>query len=479
MAIWVQALLTLASLSSCKHKPSLATVPDTQFPPQIEAILLSRCATAGCHNDKSKEGAGGLSLETWDKMFEGSRGGSVVIPYRPDYSTLAYYLNTDSTRGLALKPTMPFNGPYLSDIDYQTVVDWIKEGAPDKYGNVKFADDSSRSMFFTANQGCDVVTVFDTKTMLAMRCVDIGADPTRPEAAHQVKAAPNNKFFCVCFIGGSTFQKFSLKTFQKTGEVELGAGSWNTFSISSDSKRAYTFELNTGKMAIIDLEAMTARIITGGAFIQPHGTALNKTDDTVYVTGQTGNFLYKINTTNLARRTVTINGRAQSTLKSLDPHEIHFSPDFSKYFLTCQESNEVRVMARLGDSLLRVIPVGGFPQEMGVSEKYPYLFVSCMEDASTFPGKRGSIYVINYNDYSIVAKIYAGHQSHGIAVDDVNSRVYISNRNVSPGGPAPHHSSLCGGVNGYITAIDMKTLQLVPGYKAEVSVDPYGIGITH
>ena len=33
--------------------------------------------------------------------------------------------------------------------------------------------------------------------------------------------------------------------------------------------------------------------------------------------------------------------------------------------------------------------------------------------------------------------------------------------------------------NGYITAIDMKTLKLVPGFKTEVSVDPYGMGITH
>jgi hypothetical protein len=64
-------------------------------------------------------------------------------------------------------------------------------------------------------------------------------------------------------------------------------------------------------------------------------------------------------------------------------------------------------------------------------------------------------------------------------VDDLYNRVYISNRNVSNDGPSPHHSSLCGGRNGYITAIDMNTLQLITGFKAEVSVDPYGVGITH
>jgi DNA-binding beta-propeller fold protein YncE len=81
--------------------------------------------------------------------------------------------------------------------------------------------------------------------------------------------------------------------------------------------------------------------------------------------------------------------------------------------------------------------------------------------------------------YAIVAKVYTGHQPHGIMVDEQNSRVYVTNRNVTTGGPAPHHASLCGGRNGYVTAIDLNTLQLIPGFKAEVSVDPYGYGITH
>jgi hypothetical protein len=47
------------------------------------------------------------------------------------------------------------------------------------------------------------------------------------------------------------------------------------------------------------------------------------------------------------------------------------------------------------------------------------------------------------------------------------------------GGPAPHHSSVCNGRNGYMTAIDLNSLLLIPNFQAEVSVDPYGVGITH
>jgi hypothetical protein len=61
--------------------------------------------------------------------------------------------------------------------------------------------------------------------------------------------------------------------------------------------------------------------------------------------------------------------------------------------------------------------------------------------------------------------------------------VFVANRNQTTGGPAPHHSSNCGGKNGYITFIDMNTLELVPYgtsfKKVEVSVDPYSIAVRH
>ena len=479
--IIILVLAIFLTAISCKHEPQLLTSvasDTTGYPKAVRNIIMNKCATAGCHNNVSKEGAGGLSLLTWDKMFEGSRGGAVIIPYRPDQSTLMFYINTDSSRGLALNPTMPLNSTPLSNAEYSILKDWIASGAPDHNGNIKFSDNINRKKFYTANQGCDLVTVFDANTMLAMRVIDIGDNPGLPESPHMIKVAPNNQFFCISYVSGSVFQKFSTIDHRFMGQATLGPGSWNTFSITPDSKTAYTFDLSSNKLAIIDLETMNANI-TGTGFIQPHGTALDETGSNLYVTGQTGNFLYKLATDFSDEKVITVDGQQQSSLSSYDLHEIHFTPDYSKYFVTCQKSNEVRALNGNNDSLLATIAVGRFPQEMGMSEKYPYLFISCMEDGTTFPGKRGSIYVVNYNTYQIVAKIYAGHQSHGIGVDDENERVYISNRNVDPSGPAPHHASQCEGRNGYITAIDIKTLKLIPGFKTEVSVDPYGVGITH
>lgn len=134
-------------------------------------------------------------------------------------------------------------------------------------------------------------------------------------------------------------------------------------------------------------------------------------------------------------------------------------------------------MNAANDSLLAVIPVGVYPQEMSASSSMPYLFVTCMEDDVTFPGNRGSVYVIDYNTMSVVKSINTGWQPHGIAVDDAKNVVYVVNRNATTGGPAPHHTTDCAGRDGYLTLIDLNTLELVPNFKTELSVDPYSAAV--
>lgn len=136
-------------------------------------------------------------------------------------------------------------------------------------------------------------------------------------------------------------------------------------------------------------------------------------------------------------------------------------------------------MQTSNDSLLTIIPVGAFPSEISFSTTTPYLFVTCMEDTLSFPGKRGSVAIINYNDYSTTT-LYTGHQPHGIEVDDAKKLVYVVNRNNKSDGPAPHHTSVCGGRNGNVSFINLTTQAVVTNpngtiKKIEVSVDPYSV----
>ena len=72
-----------------------------------------------------------------------------------------------------------------------------------------------------------------------------------------------------------------------------------------------------------------------------------------------------------------------------------------------------------------------------------------------------------------MTSLYTGHQPHGVAVDDDKQLVFVANRNAVPGGPAPHHSSACGGRNGYLSIIEMASQTVDESRENELSVDPY------
>lgn len=467
---------------ACTKDVGKRSFADTGFPEEVGKIIIQKCATSGCHNELSKGAAAGLSLVSWDRLFEGSNGGAVLIPYRPDLSTIIYYINSYDEYGkIQLVPKMPFAAAALTNSEVKTMYDWISEGAPNAQGLVKFSDNPNRKKFYVSNQGCDIVTTFDANSMLAMRATNVGKINGAVEAPHFVRVSPDNKYWYVSFLGASVLQKYRVSDNAFVSEANVGYGSWNTFAITADGKHIYAVDWSSnGKIKRIQTDSMVVKEIIAG-LSWPHGSALTQANDTLYVTSQIGNYLFKLPADLSSYEQIVMdNSNLPNNSPSLNPHEVMMSPDFTKYFVTCDKSNEVKVLSRATDQVIASIPVGDVPQEMAISKSKNYLFVSCMEDVTTFgPTKRGSVYIININTHAVVGAVYTGHQPHGVMVDEQNKRVYVTNRNVISGGPAPHHASLCAGRNGYVSVIDLNTLKLIDGLKAEVSVDPYGYSIMH
>jgi hypothetical protein len=80
------------------------------------------------------------------------------------------------------------------------------------------------------------------------------------------------------------------------------------------------------------------------------------------------------------------------------------------------------------------------------------------------------------NTLEVIKELQDGlYEPHGIAVMEEEGYVVVASRNVDTNGPAPHHTSDCGGRNGYLKLIDLNTLEFVSGYRTEVSVDPYSV----
>lgn len=483
----ISFLILTVFLFACKHEVKTTDpVPqDGNYPPEVANIIITKCATSGCHNALSYQNAGGLLLDTWEHMFNGGSNGAAVVAYSTDNSPLLYFINTDPSLGLVNQPTMPYNSTPLSTTEYNTIKNWIAAGAPDKNGNVPFASNpDTRQKFYLGCQGsgaCKLVAVIDAEKKVVMRYIKIG-EPGVTEIAHNIRVSADGKFAYVCFIGGRYVQKIDTRTDSIVASADLGANKqWSVINLSPDGKKLMVSDWEgSGSLSMINTESMTL-IQNFPGLTWPHGIASCPTYDTFYTPSQYGNQIYKFNLDGSYFKTISVDGNPLTTSSILnvtpDPHDIFMLPDHSKYFLTCENTNEVRVMDSYADTVIKVFHIGKFPQELTISKTKPYVFVTCMEDTSAFPLSKGSVYIFDYQQLSFVKRIDASfYQPHGIAVDDQNGVFYVVSRNFDPtGGPAPHHSSECGKNNGWYQVFDLTTLQPYTGRRYEVTPDPYFI----
>jgi len=454
------------------------TPADSNFPPEVATIFTSRCATSGCHNAQSAANAGGLRLDSWEHLFEGGNNGAVVIPYNVDNSSMLFFLNADSSLGTVAEPAMPLNQPRLSRDEYLTIRDWISRGAPDKQGQVPFSTEAdTRQKIYLTQQGCDLLAVIDAEKKVVMRYISIGKS-NGVEAPHCVRVSPDGMYAYVSFIAGQYIQKIDTRTDAIVGETYLGVGSWNVLQVSPDGNSLMVSDWQgNGAMVLIQTATMQVvrRFAPSNTFVFPHGIASNAAFDTFFVTGQYGNVVFRFSPSGGVIKRISIDGNPPVfTQGTRDPHEIMMTPDYSMYFLTCEASNEVRVMDAHADTLIRTFSVGIKPQEIAISRKKPYVFVTCMEDNSPNPKAKGSVYVFNYKTLELVQRIDGKfYQPHGVTVDDRNDIFYVASRNASTDGPAPHHPSACGGRNGWYSVYDLNTLTPLNGRRYEVSIEPY------
>jgi DNA-binding beta-propeller fold protein YncE len=476
-------IVALLLVISCKVDDTVIDLNGSAYPYDVGKILLTKCTNPGCHNTTSKEGAAGLSLTSWKELFEGGRSGAAIIPTRPDFSTLCFYTNTYPDLGVTLKPIMPYDKAPLSREEYTLLSNWVKNGAPDRKGNLRFAGNSRRKKIYVSNLRCDVVTVFDSETLLAMNYVDVG---TRSVTEYPVmlKVAPDGNYWYVVFTANQVIQKYNAEDDSYVGTIDLGSGQWNSFEISPDSQSAFCVDNNNpGKIAYVDLVSM--QVITtfsyGNNFIYPRGVTMNKAGTLLYAGPQFGNFVYKINVSNplvqVTEEKVIDGTQTVNSNSSLDIHQVLFSGDETKYYVSCERSQDIRVIQSSNDSLLASIPVGTIPQFMALYKAGNLLFVSCPYDTLSFPGNKGCVVVIDCQSNMLVKKINTGIQPYGIAIDESKQIACVANGNSGVGSHSAHHVTKCGGQNGNVTFIDLNTLDLIPGKKAEVAVYPYSVAI--
>ena len=483
--VFIQISCLFCLVAACTHEPFEAINPepeiDDNYPPEIAKIILTKCATAGCHNKASYSvSGGGLLMDSWEHLFDGGNTGAAVIPFSPENSSLMYFTNSFADLGPIPEDDMkmPLNNTSLSREEYLTLRNWIIQGAPDKNGNIPFASNAeTRQKIYVSHQGCDYITVIDAEKNVVMRCVPIGK-VTTIESAYSLKIAPDGNAF-ISFWAGQHLLKMDTKTDSLVDDIDLGNANSNVIHIAPSSNELLVSNLYSNSMLLVNTINKSITYDYRNNFSSPHGIASNKSFDTFFLTQQYGNTVCKISSNGTVKK-ISIDGKPLSTSNTgPNPYNIVMSPDYSKYFLSCQGSGEIRVMDAYADTLIKVIQIGATPQEMVISKKMPYLFVTCMDDEATIPLYKGSVYIIDYNTHTIVKKINDRYyMPHALSVDDVHKKLFVFSRNIDPDGPIPHHNSAtCDGRNGYYSVYDLDKMQPLNNKRYEVTIDPFAADV--
>ncbi|MEM7035355.1 MAG: c-type cytochrome domain-containing protein [Bacteroidota bacterium] len=452
------------------------------FPAHIEPLLRTACATPGCHTDQSAQGAAGLNLETWEALFDGAVGGSAVVPYNAEQSYLLQFLNVDTSWGPVTAPTMPLNGTPLSPLQLQDVIDWINEGARNAMGEERFPPAANRRKWYVVNRGCDLITVFDAESKQTMRMIEVGTDEVWTEGPNELLMSKDGAHWYTLQYNDYV-EQYSALTDEKVGQILLDDDTYNVGVISEDGRFMFIVSQLLQQMSVLDLEAGTQ---VAGPVAIPHfsnGIALHPSRSQVYLAGVESSdiFVYDYDAAGqlLGMQQIDmVQGRNVPASGYLWVNDFFFHPNGEVYYITCQGTGEIRVVDAANDSVINVISVAAGPSEFAYDATTNRLFVSCTEEQAMHgfdPKKRGMIAVVDLGTETVEQYIYSGFQPHGIAIDPVDRYLVVANRNVDPNGPVPHHGSSCSGRNGNVALIDLSTLQVVPGFKPEVSVDPYRV----
>ena len=494
-AIAVTFLFIFASVicaTSCRHKKSVAPV-NGDYPDSIANIILTKCTNSGCHNQASYQNAAGLLLDSWPHLFQGSATGAEVVPYSIEFSPLLYYCNFYDSADISVNDPGHLSAP-ISENDYMTLKRWVEAGAPDRNGNIPFASNpDTRQKIYLTISGCNQVAVIDGQSRQVMRYIPIGTSDTGNQSIHDVTCSNDGMYAYISLFTGTVLQKIDTRTDTVVANANLapisidGYGAWaiilmapadTALMVSGWTQAGSAVTVNTSNMMInsnLSLDFFTMGGGTTSLLPSPHGLACNPTFDTFYATLSTSDYVAKFWVGSDGRLTAPVNIPLSTDLTPDQPHQIQMTPDYSKYFVDGQQSNKLYVLNRANDSLMKVIPIGAYPQEMAVSKSKNYLFVVCRADANNpTPGSLGSVYVIDYNTLEIVTILYGDFYSpHDIAVDEIDGLVYICSTN--QGGAFPHHTiGKCSGLDGWYTVYNLNTLTMYPN-RYQVAVNPYAI----
>ncbi len=451
-------------------------LPSIVYSQHIQPIFARSCLGSGCHS-----GGEDLDLESWASLFQGSKNGAMVIPFRPDKSHLVFHVNTDSTLAPVADPQMPPGQP-LPRVEVELLMRWIGEGAKNDAGEVAFSGPPDGKVYVT-NQADDEIAVIDGSTNLVMRMVSVGSLNNRtspPEAPHNVTVDPQGGYFYVNLIVGNELWKYRVSDDSYVGRLALGNNtSPAQVAIMSNGVKAYVSNFDLGGtrrgVQVLDLQAMAiVGSVSDTRIWATHGVQLTHDGKWLWTANQQSDNLAVINTNNDSLVAIIKVDPSVPDLPTgvpqFGPYQLVFTSDDAFAYVTCRTSNEVRVFDTQTRQLVTTISVGVNPLILDISPDDEFVYVA---NRGTGAAPSKTVSVIRTSDNTELLKIQdVGVEPHGVAVTPDGAWVYVACENTNDP-ETPHHPISGLKTPGYVAVIDAATNQVVQ----RIEVGAFGAGI--
>lgn len=473
---------------ACEDPPEI----ETGYPEEVEAIMVNNCATEVCH--KGNTSPENLDLSSWELTFKGSDFGAILIPYDSQWSHLFQHLNTFEEEGIRATPVMPPSpAAPLALEDVLVIKEWISRGAPDKNGRFRWqeAEQQGTDKLFALAAGSDLVAVADLTSNLVMRMVSVGDIENELEAPHYIQISPDKEFFYVTLIRGSAVEKYRTDNYEKVGRLAIGPDP-ALIQLNGDGSRMVISHYNntdgTSKLTLIDAANMIIldEIIGGGEVLSfPHGMAAPADFSEIFVVAGQGNYYAKVKIENdqfIPPLDQVLVDPVSSTFPQVSltykPYHCYLDESSNRFFVSCSETDEVRIFNTETDEFIASVPTGEFPRLMDYDAVDQRLYVACANESNPIQGsKRGCVSVIDIPNASLVQNIFQlGHRPHGVSIDPFTRRLFVSSENTGGLDP-PHHPTTDVGPPGKYHVVDMNNLEVLFEEETEIPVFPNALVI--
>ena len=444
---------------ACNEETTIAPPPDVDDTNngfesrEVAQIFVKNCLESGCHGDS--EPHHNLKLTSFSEMIKGSigrtlddhqhkmmskvfhgddpYGGSPIVPFNAEKS-LMYILLTGGTEDQTQR--MPYQKSSLSQVDINTIKDWINDGARDYNGNVPYSTDEK---IFVCNQGSDEVFEIDTDYKVVSRIINVDLTPTLVDAPHNVQI--RNGFYYVSLIAAGKLLKIDAATNQIVGQVS-GLVYAGMIQLTNNGRTAFVSRSSTAPdlyntIYAIDTETMTLKKeISMPASGLPHAMWLTSDDTKLYVGNMKQDIISIIDVATLEWEDDI--DLSDNPAPYYEPMHLYVSPDDKYLYVNCRTSSSMLVIKLETKQIIQELPIQDHPMQSAITEDGNKIYtVSHHEPIITEITKTGETWSITREFTS-----EAFHHLYGADISRDGKYLYVTCSNNDPDHPfEPHYKT--------------------------------------